>query len=191
MIRWTFVFSVTPLTVGCVKFSKNSVPTAKTTVASPAVHAQSDDSGTEIGRAKVEAAERFVRFSVNRSVLMKREDSRTRELSDLIEQVSLNCQMRLSLKLRDDLVRSSSERIPVAVDFWVERKGQSSDDLSQLGSTSLTSLYVPDVNAADRILSGEAEIELAVAEIHGKLRSMLRNVLRSSPMCGEESSSSK
>ena len=139
----------------------------------------------------LEAAEKFVRFSVIRSVLSRRDDSGAKELSDLIDQISINCQMRLSLKLRDELLRAESERIPVIVDFWVERRGQSADDMSQLGSASLSLLYVPDSNAADRLVSGESDIERAVAEIHGKLRTMIRNVLRNSPLCAGEPESGK
>jgi hypothetical protein len=184
------VFVITLLVEGCIKFG-GKPQTAGIRSASASDGSQDADSQVEKNKMMLEAAEKFVRFSVSRSVLSRRADSGAKELSDLIDQISINCQMRLSLKLRGELLRAESERIPVIVDFWVERRGQSADDLSQLGSASLSLLYVPDSNAADRLVSGESDIERAVAEIHGKLRNMIRNVLRNSPLCAGEPESGK
>jgi hypothetical protein len=141
------------------------------------------ESQSESYAAMVQAADKFIRRSVSAAVLENLGHANATDLSKLIKQVSVNCQMRLSIKLREDLVRTTKDGIPVAVDFWVERKAQAADDSSQLGSAFLQMFYVPDQTAAERILKADDDVDRAVAIIHATLRSMLRKVLKNSPLC--------
>jgi len=179
-IKYAAIVVLVFQTVGCV--NRNKTP-SETQAKELVVQSGSEQSQTKEYELLVDEAENFIRMSVYRYVLEQQGDANARSLQELIDHVSVNCQLRLSLRLREDLLRSDRDYIPVAVDFWVERKGQLPDDISQLGSISINSLHVPDNHAADRILRKDSDIEYAMSRVHSALRSLLREVMRESPKC--------